>query len=189
MDKNRAYLVSILTPLRDLLDPEKCAAVLAAEFHPEGAICPGCRAPLSEKRAATWRAGRRVKCLACGKQFTAWQGTPFQGAHMSPAEFILFRVALAAGLDHTGLQQLLGRHGQFVRAWARKIQELNSSLAGNRPTTANAGEPLSPPAGSTADDQAAELLPLDLDLASLRLAPPLEGLHLDRLDHERDPKP
>jgi hypothetical protein len=41
---------------------------------------------------------------------------------MSPADFILFRVALAAGLDHTGLRQLLGRHSQFVTAWMRKVR-------------------------------------------------------------------
>ena len=118
----RNNLLSVLAPLRPLLDSQKCSAELVAEFHPEGPVCPACGEDLNEIRAATWRAGRRTACTACGKQFSPWSGTPLQGAHINPAEFILLRVAVGVGLDHTGCKKLLGRHGQAITAYIRRLQ-------------------------------------------------------------------
>ena len=126
---SRESKLSALSPLLEILDSEKCAAWLMSIFHPGAPSCLTCGELLSEKRAASFRDGRRVKCQACGQQFRAWHGTPFQGAHMTPAEFILLRVAIAAEMDHAGLQQLLGRHGQFITTWRKKVFQFNSMIA------------------------------------------------------------
>lgn len=83
------------------------------------------------------QSGRRVRCRRCGKGFNIWSGTLLEAAKIEPAEFVLMRVALAAGLDFTGLLQLTGRHGQCVSAWVQKIREFeaqqleNSALPGD----------------------------------------------------------
>jgi len=133
--EHRDHILSVLAPLRDLLDSEKCAAWLMEELHgfpPEQAVCIGCGKALSEKLTTSLRAGRRVQCYHCSKHFNAWTGTILQGAHMTAADFILFRLAVAAGLDPAGLIQLTGRHSQFVSTWGRKVQAFNDDLQETR---------------------------------------------------------
>lgn len=129
--ENSEHILSVLAPLRDLLDTEKCGAWLFEALHGfplEQAVCIGCGKALSERLITSLRAGRRVQCYHCGKHWNAWTGTLLQGTHMSPADFVLLRVALAAGLDQAGLMQLTGRQPQFLSRWARKIATFNKSL-------------------------------------------------------------
>lgn len=40
---------------------------------------------------------------------------------MTPVDFIVLRIALAAGLDHTGCRQLFVRHSQAITAWIKRL--------------------------------------------------------------------
>ena len=122
--QKRQFLIAALEPLKRTLDVKKCAAWLCAEIHQGGLpACPQCGLAPSGKPARTLEAGHRIKCPACKKGFTYWSSTIFEGAKITPAEFLLFRVALAAGLDHSGIMVLTGRGHQAVTHWMRKIQE------------------------------------------------------------------
>lgn len=123
--EKRRFLLSALVPLREVLDKEKCAARLATEFHTNSRPpCPAC-GELPPEYSKALLAGRRVLCRSCNKGFNLWTGTILEGAKVNPDEFILMRVALAAGLDHAGLVELTGRRSQCVGTWAKKIKGLD----------------------------------------------------------------
>ncbi len=125
--KQQEIILSTLRSLPDLLDPEMCKTWLLSKFHPEGPACNVCGSQLSEKCAASFRKLSRVHCAACGHQFNAWTGTLLQGSQISPVDFMLIRVALAAGLGGVGMIQLTGRTRQFVTTWPHKIQQFNET--------------------------------------------------------------
>jgi hypothetical protein len=154
--EHRRILLSALAPLRDCLDTKKCAESLTTEFHGESPpACPSCGETLSEVRAAAFRAGKRTGCSACKRQYSPWGGTPMERSHMQPEDFILLRVALAAGLDHTGCCEFFSRRGQAMTAWIRRIE----------PTIVF---------GSAQEDEATQLQPVELNDSSLHRLP-IEG--------------
>ena len=126
--RKREDLIAMLAPLRVLLDAEKCGAWLYAQIH-DGAVpgCPGCGRVPQGKVARSLVGGSRVSCSACKKGFTRWSRTFFEAAKISPAEFVLIRVALVAGLDHAGIMALTGRSNQTITTWTRKIQQFNQA--------------------------------------------------------------
>lgn len=149
-----------MEPLKRTLDVKKCAAWLCAEIHQGGLpACPQCGHAPSGKPARTLGAGHRIKCPACKKGFTYWSSTIFEGAKITPAEFVLMRVAIAAGLDFTGLVELTGRHGQCVSAWSTKIEAFNRNLSPGK----------SPGGGNTRSDDApvAEVMDLAAEAAGV----------------------
>ena len=132
--EKRRFLLTALIPLREVLDKEKCAARLAAEFHANSRpSCPSCGGPPPEN-SKSLLAGRRVLCRSCNKGFNLWTGTILEGAKIEPEEFFLLRVAIAAGLDITGLKELTGRQAQCIGVWTKKIAVLNQ---GSEPPSAN----------------------------------------------------
>lgn len=123
--EKRRFLLSALAPLRGVLDKEKCAATLAAEFHANSRPpCPAC-GELPPENSKALLAGRRVLCRSCNKGFNLWTGTILEAAKVNPDEFILMRVALAVGLDHAGLVELTGRSSQCVGIWTKKIKGID----------------------------------------------------------------
>ncbi len=142
--EKREFLISALAPVRDALEVEKSKKQLFTEFEINPAKCPLCGHALSEKVSRSLRALRRVLCISCGRRFNAWTGTPMEGAHFSPAEYILIRLAVSVGLDIQGLAELTGKSRSFATAWTGKFR--NSAHGGQEGTpsyepTSNGGNP------------------------------------------------
>jgi len=126
--EKRDRQLAALKPLGELINSEKCTDWLAAELHAGSSpACPACGKAPTGSTLEKLQEGHRIRCQACGKGWNIWSGTLFEGAKITPVDFILMRVGLAGGLDFTGLMELTGRHAQCVTAWTKKIQEFDSS--------------------------------------------------------------
>lgn len=125
------FLTGALGCLPQMIDPEKCESWLRAQFH-RGDLpgCPDCGRKPEGKPARTIKAGGRIKCSACGKFFTWWKGTLFEGSRVNPVEFVVLRIALAAEMDHKSIAQLIGRSAQSVRQWSKKVLEFEEERKG-----------------------------------------------------------
>lgn len=123
--EKQKIILSTLSSLPGLLDPEQCTSWLLEKIHPDGPVCSSCGTPLHEKHFPRYKMLRRVLCSACGQQFNAWTGTFLQGTQTSPHAFVLVRVALAAGLNPAGIMKLTGRRQQFVDTCSKKILQFH----------------------------------------------------------------
>ena len=85
-------------PLLDVMDEGACYAKLLQLLHPDGLVCPRCRA----------REGLRVhrrhrepvldyQCDPCGRVFNAWTGTVLEGTPRRPSTVWLILRGIAQG--------------------------------------------------------------------------------------------
>jgi hypothetical protein len=121
--EKRDRQLAALKPLGELIDSEKCTDWLAAELHAGSPPdCPACGKAPTGSTLEKLQEGHRIRCQACGKGWNIWSGTLFEGAKITPVDFILLRVALVTGLDQaTGWMQ---NHGFWPvkTAWSTSPQ-------------------------------------------------------------------
>ena len=106
------------------LDRDRCREWVLRRLHPDTPRCPACRSALSEKLAARFWSGDRVKCKSCRKYFTAVTGTFLQGTHMTFIEVVLLSVFLGVGTSTALIAHKLGSHEETIRIWRRKFRLL-----------------------------------------------------------------
>jgi len=99
------------------LDEDACRQQVLSGLHPEGALCPRCRAPLSERRTVAFWAGRRVKCGHCRKEFTGLTGTFLIGCHWNFTQIFLLTVLIGLDLPDPKIASVLDCRVETVKKW------------------------------------------------------------------------
>jgi len=107
------------------LDETKCRNWIIAMIHGDGSVfCPGCRAELEGNALRRFWEGKRIRCRACGKYFTALTGTFLAGCHLSFTEIVLFAVFLYFSIPPREIARILRISQETVRLWEIKFQAL-----------------------------------------------------------------
>jgi transposase-like protein len=103
------------------LDSERCTAWILRRLHPDGARCPGCGSPLTDRCLKTFEEGRRTKCGKCGKFFTARTDTFLSGTHMEDRKIILLALLLGLNQPVNSIAKMLGEDPETVRMWRKRF--------------------------------------------------------------------
>ena len=139
-------------PIGEFMDEDACYAKLVAVLHPDGLVCPRCRAAGGLKVHRRHRAPvLDYRCDACGRVFNAFTGTEFHKTHRRPSEILLILRGISQGTSTARLARELNRHRPHLlrlrhRLQARAMKAADSSpLAGDAEVEAdemyqNAGE-------------------------------------------------
>jgi len=96
---------------------------LKAIHGSDGIDCPECHASLTGVALQRFWEGKRIRCCACGKFFTALTGTFLSGCHMSFSQFILLAVLLQFNVHHRAIATILRISTETVRLSERSIYE------------------------------------------------------------------
>lgn len=88
--------------LQQLIDEEKCYAVVRELRWPDGVRCPECGSSTVKKRGYhTHQAYRqRYQCQACGQQFDDLNGTIFEGHHQPLRVWVLCLYLMGLNLSN-----------------------------------------------------------------------------------------
>lgn len=105
------------------LDEAACRKLILDALHPDGARCPDCGLALDNP--ASFMAGGRCVCGACGRWFEARTGTFLQGSQFEYRQVVLL-AALAhfmeEGLDTTSVARYLNVSTDTVRIWLKRLK-------------------------------------------------------------------
>lgn len=102
----------------EFLDADKCRDALLQLMHGWKSTCPRCCADIESP--SFWE-GKRTRCPACGKFFTAVTGTFINGTHFDFRTVFCLALFLEAGLSHKIIAQLLQISPETVRLWKMKF--------------------------------------------------------------------
>ncbi len=110
----------------DLLGEESSVAWLLERYHPEGLRCPRCGA--NSDRARLFRRTKRsqldvYRCMACGRTYNLYTGTPFEGKHLRPEQVTALLDGLAEGKSNPKLAGELGLNRTTVYYLRRELEE------------------------------------------------------------------
>lgn len=109
----------------DFLDEAACRSWILTRIHGDGEHrCPGCHVVLDEKSLPRFWEGKRIRCRACGKFFTALTGTFLAGCHMTFRGVILFAIFLHFKISTREIARILRISPETVRLWEIKFQAL-----------------------------------------------------------------
>ena len=143
-------------PITDLRDEATCYRRLLGPLHPGGLTGPRCAAGADRPTVHRRRQGPPVvdpRCTACRRAPHPFTGTPWQGAHRTPAVIIQILRGFVEGAPTAGLARelkasrphLLGlRHRAQARAAAAAD---TAAAAGPRPDAHAEGDEVNQTAG------------------------------------------
>ena len=99
---------------------------MVTRLHPSGIWCPACSADLgdSSSRWERWYQFEQVRCIECGKKFSASTGTMLEGSKLEPREIYLLAFYLWLKLPTRQIAELLGVDPGTVRNWDMKFKAL-----------------------------------------------------------------
>jgi transposase-like protein len=107
------------------LDEVYCRHWILTAIHGEGPdTCPACHAALTGVVLQRFWEGRRIRCRACGKFFTARTGTFLDGCHMDFREVVLLAVFLHFRIHPREIARILKVSPETVRLWEIKFSAL-----------------------------------------------------------------
>jgi transposase-like protein len=98
-------------PILDLMDQPACYQKLLDLLHPDGLACPRCGRGRDGYNVHRHRDGSPVvdyRCKRCRRVFNLFTGTPWQGAHRTPAEILLILRGFTQGVSTARLARELG---------------------------------------------------------------------------------
>lgn len=98
---------------------DACAHLLGRVLNPGGAACPACGQIV--KHEGHFHLGRRIRCTACGRRFTAFSGTVLEGCKLSLEQVTLVCLLLALGQDNATVAELAGISAETARSWRAKL--------------------------------------------------------------------
>lgn len=122
-------------PIIDLMDQEGCRQKLFDLLHPEGFACPRCgaRAGLNVHRRHADSPVVDYRCKGCRRVFNMFTGTPWQGAHLSPAQILLVLRGIAQGVPTAKLAREVGISRQHLLKLRHEIQARALASADHAP--------------------------------------------------------
>lgn len=129
-DDGPAYQPSVFSPhdvgrsmIARFFDPAVCREWILEKLHPAGARCPGCATAIASYASLrSYRLGARVKCVKCGKFFTALTGTFLSGCHLSFAQVIHMSILIDAGADDAQIARQMSMSPEGVHGWRLRFR-------------------------------------------------------------------
>jgi transposase-like protein len=112
-------------PILDLMDQGACYQRLLDLLHPDGLTCPGCGGGRDRYNVHRRRDGSPVldyRCKACRRVFNLFTGTPWQGAHRTPAAILLILRGFVQGVPTAKLARELGASRRHLLELRHEVQ-------------------------------------------------------------------
>jgi hypothetical protein len=104
-------------------DEEICRVWILGRLHPDGAACPACLSPIAgEASLQSFWSGDRVRCVRCGKYFTALTGTFLAGGHLGYTQVILIGILIGSLADDSAIASIMSMSTEGVRLWRRRFE-------------------------------------------------------------------
>ena len=117
--------VSMIFPIKELLDEKQCESWIETHFHPKGFACPHCGA--SQTEARYFRTSKRgltdFRCRKCDKVYNLFSSTIFAGTRLKPSEVVLLLRGIYKGVPSATLAEELSLSRQTIHDWRHKIQK------------------------------------------------------------------
>lgn len=118
-------------PVAGFFDEEICRVWILGRLHPDGAACPACLSPIvGEASLQSFWSGDRVRCVRCGKYFTALTGTFLAGGHLGYTQVILIGILIGSLADDSAIASIMSMSTEGVRLWRRRF-ELSQMIHNN----------------------------------------------------------
>jgi transposase-like protein len=116
----------LLFPIQSLMNNGQCHAYLRDVLHPAGFGCPRCGLLLSDHRTAhkySKQGTPSYRCKQCGRVFTIFTQTIFQGVTYSCVTLVLILRGLLKGETTAQMSQELGINYKNLLDWRHLLQE------------------------------------------------------------------
>jgi transposase-like protein len=111
-------------------DEGACYAWLVSLLHPDGLACPRCR---TRDGLGVHRRHRDpvldYQCVACGRVFNAWTGTPLGKTHRRPSQILYILKGMLRKSSTAQLARDLGCQRAQLRTLMRRLVPLARTLA------------------------------------------------------------
>jgi transposase-like protein len=112
-------------PIVDLMSSQSSYEWLLTYFHPEGIVCPHCRATIEEARKFRVTRSSQVpdyRCRVCDKTYNVYSGTVFEGRRLRPEQVVLLVRGIVKGEQAQILANEVGVCRQTVQAIRHHLQ-------------------------------------------------------------------
>jgi transposase-like protein len=121
-------------PILDLMDQQACYHKLLGLLHPDGLTCPRCggdRLPVHRHHKGSPVVDHR--CKGCRRVFNLFTGTPWQGAHRTPAEILLILRGFTQGVSTARLARELGASRPHLLELRHEVQARAAAASDRSP--------------------------------------------------------
>jgi transposase-like protein len=123
-------------PIIDLMDQQACYQKLSGLLHPDGLTCPRCGSGRDRYNVHRRRDGSPVvdyRCKPCRRVFNLFTGTPWQGAHRTPAEILLILRGFVQGVSTARLARELGASRPHLLELRHEVQARAAAASDRSP--------------------------------------------------------
>ena len=130
-------------PIIDLMDEAACYQKLLDLLHPDGLVCPRCKAGRDRYNVHHRRDDSPVvdyRCRDCRRVFNLFTGTPWQGTHRTPARILLILRGFAQGAPTAALARELKASRPHLLELRHAVQARAAAAAERAPLTGDAVE-------------------------------------------------
>ena len=101
-----------------------CRKHVLETLHQELIHCPKCKIDVGSEQLQRFWECKRLKCVHCGKFFTALTGTVLSGCHLTFSQLLFIAVFLEQGMPLNEIAERVEINVESVRLWKHRIQAL-----------------------------------------------------------------
>ncbi len=106
-------------------DEMKCRSWLLQNLHPIGAYSPKCNVEIKDRSTLfNFWCGKRCRCKACGKWFSAFSKTVFQECQLDERSIFILAILTELNLHKDEIARVLAINPATVRIWQGKFKAI-----------------------------------------------------------------
>lgn len=127
--KPRKVLPDDLQVLLIYFSERECRKWLVHELNPDGANCPSCGQDQDSSRLQLVYSLKRIKCSSCGRKFSAYTGTVFEGTQLGPRQIVIMLMLFRMGRSNADIARAAKMSRSTAARWRRYFRAVGSKVA------------------------------------------------------------
>ena len=106
----------------------RCREWLINELNPGGVNCPSCGQAQDSSRLQLVYSLKRIRCCSCGRKFSAFTGTVFEGTQLGPRQIVVMLMLMRMGRPNADIARAARISRSTVSRWRHFFRDQGSKF-------------------------------------------------------------